>query len=123
MSQKVILLGLRNDIPSVNAIDTFMLSSLSEAFPNVLNEAMACGTPCITTDVGDASLIIGNTGWIVSPKDQNALADSVIKAADEKNYNKANWIKEKNDCHNRIATNFTIEKMARKYIQTWISND
>ena len=124
LSQKVILLGLRNDIPSVmNAIDIFMLSSLSEAFPNVLNEAMACGTPCITTDVGDTSLIIENTGWIVSPKDQKALADSIIKAADEKNYNSTNWIKRKNDCHNRIATNFTIEKMAKKYIQTWISND
>ena len=100
-----------------------MLSSLSEAFPNVLNEAMACGTPCITTDVGDASLIIGNTGWIVSPKDQKALANSAIKAVEEKKYNNVNWIQRKNDCHNRIATNFTIEKMARKYIKTWTSND
>ena len=124
LSEKVILLGLRNDIPSVmNGMDVFMLSSLSEAFPNVLNEAMACGTPCITTDVGDASLIIENTGWIVSPKDQKALADSVIKAADEKKYNNANWIQRKNDCQNRIATNFTIEKMAKKYIKTWTSND
>jgi len=124
LSKQVSLLGIRNDIPSVmNGIDIFMLSSLSEAFPNVLNEAMACGTPCITTDVGDAPLIIGNTGWIVSPKDQKALADSAIKAADEKKYNNANWIQRKNDCHNRIATNFTIKKMARKYIQTWISND
>jgi glycosyltransferase involved in cell wall biosynthesis len=115
---------MRNDIPAVmNGIDLFILSSISEAFPNVLNEAMACGTPCITTDVGDASLIIENTGWIVSPKDQKALADSAIKAADEKKYNNANWIQRKNDCQNRIATNFTIEKMARKYIKTWTSND
>ena len=124
LSKQVSLLGMRNDIPSVmNGIDIFMLSSVSEAFPNVLNEAMACGTPCITTDVGDAPLIIGNTGWIVSPKDQKALADSAIQAANEKKYNNANWIQRENDCNNRIATNFTIEKMARKYIQTWISND
>ena len=96
LSKQVSLLGMRNDIPSVmNGIDIFMLSSVSEAFPNVLNEAMACGTPCITTDVGDAPLIIGNTGWIVSPKDQKALADSAIQAANEKNIIMQTGFKEK----------------------------
>ena len=120
LSDNVHLLGIRNDIPAVmNGIDLFMLTSVSEAFPNVLNESMACGTPCVTTNVGDASLIVGNTGWVVSPKDPKALADAVIQAADEKQSNNISWFQRKDDCHQRIANNFTLEKMVEKYKEVW----
>lgn len=124
LTDRIILLGERNDIPSVmNGIDLFVLSSLSEAFPNVLNEAMACGTPCVTTNVGDASLIVDNTGWVVSPKDPKAIADAVLEAADEKQSDSFTWIKRKNDCRQRIANHFTLEKMLKKYEEAWAGND
>ena len=120
LTERIHLLGIRNDISAImNGIDVFMLSSVSEAFPNVLNEAMACGTPCISTDVGDTALIVGNTGWIVSPQDAKALAKSSIKALEEKKLHHESWEQRKKDCRQRIIENFSFEKMIKKYKDVW----
>ncbi len=69
------LLGSRMDIPRIiAALDVASLSSSSEAFPNVLIEALACGVPCISTNAGDASLILGDDRWIVPIGDMGGLA-------------------------------------------------
>lgn len=73
------LLGQRKDIEAVMpAFDIFALSSDSEAFPNVLGEAMACGLPCVATDVGDCRLLLDGCGSIVPPGETQALADELL---------------------------------------------
>ena len=120
LSKRIHLLGIRNDISAImNSIDIFMLSSVSEAFPNVLNEAMACETPCISTDVGDSALIVGNTGWIVSPQDAKALAKYSIKALEEKKLYHESWEQRKKACRQRIIEKFSFEKMIKEYKDVW----
>src|SRR5260370_40801084 len=69
--------GLRQDIPRLfSGMDIATTASRSEAFPIVVGEAMACGTPCVVTDVGDSALIVENTGSVVPPEDPHLLAEA-----------------------------------------------
>jgi glycosyltransferase involved in cell wall biosynthesis len=72
---------LREMAPFYHCLDVCALSSWAEAFPNVLVEAMAHGVPCISTRVGDAEQVIGDTGYSVPPGDYQALADAIQAVA------------------------------------------
>jgi glycosyltransferase involved in cell wall biosynthesis len=75
LAHNVRLLGMWPDMPELmNAFDILAVSSTSEGFPTVLGEAMACGVPCVATDVGDCRAVIAETGRVVVPGDPGALA-------------------------------------------------
>jgi len=82
LAGSVELLGERRDIGAIqSALDIAVSSSVSESFPNAIGEAMACGTPCVVTDVGDCKLLVGDTGLVVPPADPVALADALVRLA------------------------------------------
>jgi glycosyltransferase involved in cell wall biosynthesis len=73
-----ILMGEQNNIHTLlPELDLFLLTSNGEAFPNVLIEAMACGVPCISTNVGDCRRILGDIGHVVNNHDVNAFVSEI----------------------------------------------
>ena len=119
LCSNVRLLGRRFDIPAImNALDIHVLSSaFGEAFPNVVAEAMACGTPCIVTDVGDAGAIVGNSDWVVPPKQPYLLANAIMRAADTIHAEGRDSVGLR--CRKRISNNFSLDRMVQAYSDLW----
>ena len=113
------LLGECRDVSDLlAAADLAVLSSKTEAFPNVLGEAMACGTPCVSTDVGDVRMILGETGRWVPPCDSRALAQAVLDMlALPAAMRDAMGAK----ARERIQEHFTIEPIAERHLRLWLT--
>lgn len=112
------LLGQREDIPRITAALDIATSSAShgEAFPNVIGEAMACGVPCVVTDVGDSAFIVGDTNLVVTPRDSIALSETWSRLlscslAERQSFGEV--------ARRRVEKHFSLEMVTRKYEQLY----
>lgn len=77
---RLIALDERHDVNRLmTACDVVCLTSTLEGFPNVLGEAMACGVPCVATDVGDCRWVVDDCGRVVAEGDMAAFAAACIE--------------------------------------------
>ncbi len=119
LTKNIKLIGPIKNVPKImSSLDIHIQSSISEGFPNVVAEAMVQKTPCVVTDVGDSSYIVGKTGWVAPPENSNKLARKIEVAIEEIGTKK--WYKRCNQARLRIKEKFSINKMINSYNSIWI---
>lgn len=112
------VLGQRTDMPRLQAaFDIAVSASVSgEGFSNVVGEAMACGVPCVVTNVGDSASIVGDTGIVVAPWDAVALAAGCVRvlamnASDRGSLGHA--------ARHRVETHYGLDSIVDRYVEVW----
>jgi glycosyltransferase involved in cell wall biosynthesis len=117
VSDSVHLLGPRDNLQTLlPGLDVFCLSSRSEGFPTVVGEAMACGVPCVATNVGDTATLVGNAGRIVPREDAEALGaglTSVLALSKDERMNLGELAR------HRIQSLFSIKSTWQQYEQAY----
>lgn len=112
------LVGQQTDVAYfLSAMDIFCLSSVNEAFPNVVVEAMAMGLPCVVTRAGDAADILGDDSFVVRVKDSMALADALRRMCDL-NPVERRILGERNA--EKVKKEYGIEEIRRKYEEVYV---
>jgi len=110
IAPQMIWTGNRDDMPAMlNALDVASLCSDSEGFPNAIGEAMACGIPCVATDVGDTRHLIADAGYVVAPRDPQALAAAWRKLLDPGERKRLG-----DAARVRMVENFSLERLAER---------
>jgi glycosyltransferase involved in cell wall biosynthesis len=109
IADKLLWPGARADITAVyNALDVLVSSSFGESSPNAIGEAMACGVPCVVTDVGDSASIVGECGIVVPPRNAEALAAGLVSCLETDRSERGR------NARTRIVENFSVRQLAER---------
>ncbi|WP_396218962.1 glycosyltransferase [Gemmatimonas sp.] len=118
LAGRLVRCGERRDMPAIyNACDIVMLTSRSEGSPNAVAEAMACGVPCVVTDVGDAAHLVGSTGEVAPVGDVVALAEAALRLVHDTS---------RRDAYGRAATariraHYAVPRECDAYEAVWMA--
>ncbi|HUE84643.1 MAG TPA: glycosyltransferase [Vicinamibacterales bacterium] len=113
LTARVHLLGERFDLARIySALDLLSTASFNEGSPGVVGEAMACGTPCVVTDVGDAARVVGDTGTVVPPREPAELARAWMKLLSMSRDDRAAL---GHRARRRIEEHFSLASTVRQY--------
>jgi len=94
-----------------NEGDVVMLTSISEAFPFVVIEAMACEKVVISSDVGGTKEVLEGYGYVIRPKDYQEFADKTTYVLQNPDVAREMGL----EARDKILTEFTIDDMVNNY--------
>jgi glycosyltransferase involved in cell wall biosynthesis len=114
LQDRVILLGERADTSRLTAaIDiACSASAWGEGFSNAIGEAMACGVPCVVTDIGENAHLVADTGLSVPPRDPQAFGDAIHQLIEA---GQAHRRQLGAAARRRIESEFSLPEVARRY--------
>ncbi len=121
IGSRVVFLGsVKNIVPYYHACDVFILPSVNraEAFGMVQLEAMACGKPVISTEVGSGTSFVnrnGESGIVVRPKNSKALSNAILKLLGDGTLRRRMG----NNAYRRAKKFFTIESMSDSVLEIY----
>lgn len=108
----------------MNSVDVFVLPSLAEGTPNSMIEAMAHGLPIIATTVGGIPDIIdGVSGILVAPGDTAALANAMIKLAENRELRERMGVAAKERYQKLFSSKVVVPLMLETYKRVKNSGD
>lgn len=114
LTSSFIFTGHESDLTTVySGLDVLVLSSKTEAFPNVVAEGMLCGLPVVSTRVGDCEAIIGKDGWLIPIQNASVMATTILEAID------ALPIWNRAQTRKQITDHYSIETMANKTLKVF----
>jgi len=116
--ERVHLLGERHEVQLVVAgFDLFASSSVNEGFCNVLVEAMACGVPCVATDVGAAREVLQGLGCVVPPGDPAALGRAIADTLSLSTQERLSLGARERGC---VRTRYCLSSMVDRYAELYL---
>ena len=121
VADRVNFLGVRHDVPTLMAAcDVFVLSSAWEGFGLVIAEAMACGRVVVATDCGGVREVVGDAGFLVPPRNAEALAKAMgraLRLSDDEHERLGVAARQ------RVVEHFSLEATAERYLAVYRDDD
>ncbi|XKH58855.1 glycosyltransferase [Halomonas sediminis] len=114
---RVSFLGVRHDVPALmSACDLYVLSSAWEGFGLVVAEAMACRRVTVATDCGGVREVVGEVGYLVPPRDSEALAEALQQALELSSDEGERLGRQ---ARQRVIERFSLEATAERYLAAY----
>ncbi|MCR4440826.1 MAG: GT4 family glycosyltransferase PelF [Peptococcaceae bacterium] len=116
LSENFIFAGHTDDMPAAyRSGDVIALSSMSEAFPYSIVEAMMTGKAIVATDVGGIKEALGDAGMLVRPQNWEQLASSIIRLLENPQMRQTLG----DEARQRALNYFTIERVLELYLNSY----